>query len=89
MCEAIERVLVVGLGSIGKRHVQVIHRVYPNIKIIALKHSKCNDLEIEKLKLYKCVTKIEEALAFQPQAAIVANPAVPASNLAMQPTEAR
>jgi predicted dehydrogenase len=74
MNEEIERILVVGLGSIGKRHVKVIQKLYPNMKIIVLKHSQCNDLETEQLKLYKCVNNLEDALTFQPQAAIVANP---------------
>lgn len=75
MHRSIERILIVGLGSIGKRHAQVIRKLYPNIKIIVLRHNQCDDGDIEKLGLYKCVTTIEDALSFQPQAAVVANPA--------------
>ena len=75
MDNSIERVLVVGLGSIGKRHVRVIRKLYPDIKITVLRHKHCDDNDVEALGLYSCVTTIEDSLAFQPDAAIIANPA--------------
>lgn len=75
MSVSIDRILVVGLGSIGKRHIRVLQGLYPDVKIAVLRHSRCDQSETEELGLYKCFTNIGEALAFQPQAAIVANPA--------------
>ena len=75
MNSSIERVLVIGLGSIGKRHIRVIRKLYPDIKITVLRHRQCDENDIETFGLYSCVTAIEDALAFQPNAAIVANPA--------------
>lgn len=71
----INKILVVGLGSIGKRHVRIIKERYPKIKIIALRHLQCEKNDIEKLGLTDCVTKVSEALQFNPDAAIIATPA--------------
>ena len=75
MRHAIKTVLVVGLGSIGRQHIEIIKKNFPEINIVALRHKKCNETDIDKLGLYKCVTSIEEAIATNPQAAIIANPA--------------
>jgi predicted dehydrogenase len=75
MRHSIVKLLVVGLGSIGKRHIRILKELYPEVKIIILRHSQCNGDEVEKLGVYKCVTTIEEVLEFKPQAAIIANPA--------------
>lgn len=69
----IERLLIVGYGSIGKRHVRLARELIPDVKIILLRHSKCDDLQNTDIDI--CVTSLEEALKHQPQAAIVANPA--------------
>jgi len=71
----VDRILVVGFGSIGKRHVRILKELYPEIKIIILRHKKCDGFDYDKLGIYKCVTSIDDALILQPQAAIVANPA--------------
>ena len=85
---SIEGILVVGLGSIGTRHVQVIRRLYPDIKIAVLRHRQCDENDIETLGLCSCVTTIEDALAFQPDAAIIANPATKHLEVAMPLAEA-
>lgn len=69
----IERVLIVGLGSIGKRHVRLIRELIPNVQIIVLRHKSCQNLS--GVDIDNCVTNLTDALAFQPQAAIIANPA--------------
>ena len=74
MNNLIQKVLVVGLGSAGRRHVRVIKKIFPEIKIIALRHKKCENKDIESLGLYKCVETIDEAIKICPQAAIIANP---------------
>ena len=85
---AIERVLVVGLGSIGRRHIRVVRELCSGIKIIVLRHKQCDDNDIETLGLHRCVTTIEDALAFQPEVAIVANPATKHLEVATQLAEA-
>jgi predicted dehydrogenase len=72
---SINKILVVGLGSIGKRHVRILRTLYPNIEIIVLRHNKCDDADIALYALSSCVTAIEDALALQPDAAIIATPA--------------
>jgi len=71
----IKTVLIVGLGSIGKRHAGLIKSNFPNIDIIALRHKKCNSHDIEALGLHKCVTSVIEAIELNPQVAIISNPA--------------
>jgi len=73
--QTIKTVLVVGLGSIGRQHIEVITKNFPEINIVLLRHKKCNKTNIDKLGLYKCVTSINEAISAKPQAAIITNPA--------------
>ena len=70
----IKRILIVGLGSIGKRHIKILQDTHPKIKIIVLRHRPCLS-EVEDLQIYKCVNSIEEALEQKPEAAIIATPA--------------
>ena len=84
----IGRVLVVGLGSIGRRHTRVVRELYSDIEITALRHKQCDDSDIETLGLHRCVTTVEDALASQPEAAIVANPATKHLEVATQLAEA-
>ena len=75
MPNQIKTVLIVGLGSIGRRHASIINELFPEINIVALRHTRCKKNDLDKLGLYDCVTSIEEAIAFNPQAAIIASPA--------------
>jgi len=69
---AFKRVLVVGLGSIGVRHLQIIRKIMPEAEICALRHQSSRDLT--KLSV-RVLDTIEEARKFSPQLAIIANPA--------------
>jgi len=71
----IKTLLIVGLGSIGRRHVRLVKFHFPNINIVVLRHKKCNSNDIKKLGLHKCVTSINDAILLNPQAAIISNPA--------------
>ena len=75
MKRLVKTVLIVGLGSIGKRHAGIIRLHFPNVKIIVLRHKQCDDGDIRGLGLYKCVTSVDEAIELNPQAAIISNPA--------------
>jgi len=72
--KSISTVLVVGLGSIGRRHVSIIKEIFPDINIVVLRHKKCNKKESDLLG-FKCVTSIDDAIALRPQVSIIANPA--------------
>ena len=75
MSSLIKTVLIVGLGSVGRRHAGHIKSSFPNIDIIVLRQKQCNSDDIEALGLHKCVTSVIEAIALNPQVAIISNPA--------------
>lgn len=67
-----ERVLVVGLGSIGQRHLRLLRERLPDARIMALRHSSCENLPDG---IDACTTSLEEAVSFAPDVAIIATPA--------------
>jgi predicted dehydrogenase len=69
----LDRLLVVGLGSIGRRHARLARALLPGARIVALRH-RTGAAEVEP-GVERCVTTLAEALAFRPQAAVLANPA--------------
>lgn len=68
----IQRALLVGLGSIGKRHLRLLRAALPEADIRVLRHSGCSGA-IEHAD--GCYETIEEACGFAPQLSIIANPA--------------
>lgn len=68
----IDRVLVVGLGSIGQRHLRLLRTRLPGSQIMVLRHGCCKT-PVEGADV--CVTSLEKALAFRPQIAVIATPA--------------
>jgi predicted dehydrogenase len=68
----IDRVLIVGLGSIGKRHARVVRQLRPEWEIIALRRQAADET-LENVD--HCVTTLEEALRLKPCIAVIANPA--------------
>ena len=79
------KALFIGLGGIGQRHLRILKSIYPNIKVAAVR-VRGNVFEInDDLKINKKLNIIEkfnitnfssisEALDFNPDFAIVANP---------------
>lgn len=68
------RVLVQGFGSIGRRHCRVIRALHPDIELAVLsEHGSHADSPVPAHRLF---TRLEDAVAFQPQAVVVANAAV-------------
>jgi predicted dehydrogenase len=62
---------MVGHGSIGQRHLRIARGLLPNADIRVLRHQKC-----ESVPEYAdgCMSSMNDALAFAPQAAVIASP---------------
>ena len=67
----INRILIVGLGSSGKRHLRLARKLFQNAEIKVLRHQIQN--AIPELSDGSFST-LEEALEFAPQIAIITNP---------------
>ncbi|WP_341880173.1 Gfo/Idh/MocA family oxidoreductase [Synechococcus sp. UW140] len=72
MVKLIERVLIVGLGSIGKRHLRLARRLMPNADIRVLRHQNNNEVPEYSNGSF---ANLDEAVAFKPQIAVIASPA--------------
>lgn len=67
-----DRVLVVGYGSIGQRHLRIIRAFLPNADIRLLRHQPSTSTPQEA---NGCFCALSGACAFAPQATVIANPA--------------
>jgi predicted dehydrogenase len=68
----LSRILIVGKGSMGLRHLQLSRQLYPGAEIKILVHQKPH----EEVKLSDgCLETMEQVQKFAPQIAIIANPA--------------
>ena len=66
------KVLLVGLGSIGRRHLQVVRAVTPQSKIMVLRHAPVT----ESAELADFTTSsFSDVQEFQPKLAVLSNPA--------------
>jgi len=76
-----KKILVVGLGSMGKRHLSVIQRLFPEAKIKILRQSKVR----EKTRLGSNeVSSLDEARQFLPEIIVICNPASEHINTALK-----
>jgi len=69
---AINRILIVGLGSIGKRHLRLARELLPKADIRVLRHKSNNEVHEYSNGSF---SSIEESIAFSPQIAVIASPA--------------
>jgi predicted dehydrogenase len=67
------RILIVGLGSIGTRHARVVRSLQPTAAIMALRHRSA--AVPDGVAIDASTTSLREALAWRPDAAIIASPA--------------
>ncbi len=67
----IKRILIVGLGSIGRRHLKLARQLLPTSDIRILRHK--HSTEIPNLS-NGCFFDINKAIDFDPQIAVIANP---------------
>ena len=75
----IKALLIVGYGSIGKRHARLARYLFPYAKIVILRH------KVSKIKYPyadHCVANLSDAIKFKPQIAVIANPASKHINIA-------
>ncbi len=68
----INRVLIVGLGSIGKRHLRLARELLPNADIRVLRHQVCDSMPEHA---NGCFSSLKQAIDFGPQVAVIASPA--------------
>jgi len=68
----INRALIVGLGSIGQRHLRLAREIIPEADIRVLRHQLGGALPSGS---NGCFSLIEEAIAFAPEIAVIASPA--------------
>ncbi len=76
----ISRILIVGLGSIGKRHLRLAREMLPLAEIGVLRHKADSTLPEGADHIF---SSIVEALKFSPQIAVIANPATLHLSVAM------
>ena len=76
----IKRVLIVGYGSIGKRHARLARDLFPYAKIIILRHRVSKRIKYPYVN--HCVSNLIDAIKFKPQIAVIANPASQHVNVA-------
>ena len=69
----LERLLIVGLGSIGTRHARVARAVAPHVRIAAWRRSGSSNAPPAGVDCV--VATLDEALEFRPQLAVIASPA--------------
>jgi predicted dehydrogenase len=67
----ISRILIVGLGSAGIRHLRLAREFFPSAEIKVLRHRPQSTIPQFS---EGCFSNIEEAVQFAPQIAIIANP---------------
>lgn len=68
----ISRILIVGLGSIGKRHLRLAREFFPKADIKVLRHQPCDYIPEHA---NGCFTTLAQAIYFAPQIAVIASPA--------------
>jgi len=66
------RVLIVGYGSIGRRHLRIVRESLPNVTIMVFRHRPTAAIP-DKADLV--TSSMDDVLSFAPEAAIIANPA--------------
>ena len=76
----INRVLIVGLGSIGKRHLHLARVLLPDADIRVLRHQVCASIPEDS---NGCFSDLLQAIAFSPQLAVIASPATFHINMAI------
>lgn len=72
MSVLVNRVLIVGHGSIGKRHLRLGRELLPDADIRVLRHQECASIPEH---VNGCFSSLDQAIDFAPQVAVIASPA--------------
>ena len=70
----IKKVLILGYGSIGKRHARIIKENWPSIRLAALRSNPQNVNRSDYDLLEKNFTSIDDAISWKPSVAIICSP---------------
>ena len=74
------RLLIVGLGSIGNRHKELVHRLFPNAEVEVLRlRDKTQLVDLDS----KSLTTIQDAKEFSPEIAVLCTPSTTHISLAL------
>lgn len=65
--------LVVGLGSIGRRHARIARELFPEAEVVALRRT--DSVPVEDPNIACFVSSMSQALEMKPEAAVIATPA--------------
>ena len=79
----LSRVLICGLGSIGRRHLRILSRHWPLIDTAVLRSgygSDCDEIALAS----QVFSNLDDALSWKPEAAIIATPATDHLSKALQ-----
>ena len=76
----IKKVLIVGYGSIGRRHARLARDFFPYAEINVLRHKVSK--KIKNKNVNQSFTTLTDAIKFKPQIAVIANPASHHINIA-------
>jgi len=70
--KSISRILIVGSGSMGNRHLHIAKDLFPEIEVRTLKSEPKNIL----IRNNRFFTSLQEAITFNPSISIISNPAI-------------
>lgn len=68
------RLLICGMGSIGRRHARVIHQTWPGIELSVVRSGQGPDYPELSLMSHQ-FSDLDAAIAWKPDAAVIASPA--------------
>ena len=70
----VKRILICGLGSIGRKHARILHQNFPDIELSALRSGHGVECPESSL-MTDLFVDLDEAIGWQPDGAIVSSPA--------------
>ncbi|MDC0198421.1 Gfo/Idh/MocA family oxidoreductase [Candidatus Thioglobus sp.] len=70
----VSRLAIIGLGSIGRRHLRIISEMRPDIEIVVVRSGNGSSTNEEKFAV-KTLSSVNEAIDFGVEAAIISSPA--------------
>ena len=68
----LKSILIVGLGSIGLKHLRIAREIFPESRIAVLRHKETNEIPEGADEIF---FNLSDAIQFQPQIAIICSPA--------------